>query len=512
MNSSPKNIKYISNVSAYVVDASDDIINVDTSLSEVTVILPNIPNSGLILFPKVFYINDATQNASVNNIIIIGANTTVNSGQDTRIFIDGGSAQAYIANINEYNVAVDGASGGGTVTGADNGLSLNVNTIELGGTLITPTNIATDSTNRLDITDSFGYAFSTRDANGNWGLATNSTNTGSQYVNDYISGNNSYNNSLIVVNFGSEKTFTNAIDCWSFGDYGNFENSSQTFSFGRTAILTYTSASFTIGDDLTIDSSSGIFCIGSTNTILSNTNTSTIGLLNYIDNATNSFILGNNNTLNKSNLNAERLYNFGDGLNLTTTADITSIVNIGFANTLNLVSLSAGIYIIGDSISIVDNCNYSLLFGESVTVTRSDHSFIFGIYHQLTDSSYIWAIGQSHIVNTSNVILVQGDSNTISGTTNSNIIGFTNTLTNSDYVSIFGNFNTYTGVTNKTIIGDNGENLIVDENGNIGNTLVMTSKLHITGLLEYTDNADALTNGLTVGAFYRTGDIVKVVH
>jgi hypothetical protein len=40
----------------------------------------------------------------------------------------------------------------------------------------------------------------------------------------------------------------------------------------------------------------------------------------------------------------------------------------------------------------------------------------------------------------------------------------------------------------------------------------MTSKLHITDLLEFTDNADALANSLTAGAFYRTGDIVKVVH
>jgi hypothetical protein len=39
-----------------------------------------------------------------------------------------------------------------------------------------------------------------------------------------------------------------------------------------------------------------------------------------------------------------------------------------------------------------------------------------------------------------------------------------------------------------------------------------TSKLHVVGLVEYADNAAAVTGGLTVGAFYRTGDLLKVVH
>ncbi|MEW6095982.1 MAG: hypothetical protein AB1567_05600 [bacterium] len=38
------------------------------------------------------------------------------------------------------------------------------------------------------------------------------------------------------------------------------------------------------------------------------------------------------------------------------------------------------------------------------------------------------------------------------------------------------------------------------------------SKLHVTGLPEYANNAEAIANGLTAGAFYRTGDVLKVVH
>jgi hypothetical protein len=39
-----------------------------------------------------------------------------------------------------------------------------------------------------------------------------------------------------------------------------------------------------------------------------------------------------------------------------------------------------------------------------------------------------------------------------------------------------------------------------------------TSKLQVVGLPEYADNDAAVNAGLTVGAFYRTGDLLKVVH
>jgi hypothetical protein len=506
------NLRYVAGVTEYVVDGNDGTINVDTSVNSVTIILPNINNSGFANTSKGFIINDISSNASVNNITITANGNSVNSAASVVISNNGGSAKCSVANINEWFIITEPQTGGGTLTNADNGLSLNVNTVELGGALITPTTITTDSTNTLNITDSFGNAFTTRDANGNWGLATSSTNTGSQYVNDYVSAGNIYDSSLIIVNFGSAKTFTNATDCWTFGDYGTFTDSDQTFSFGRDTYLKSAVASFTIGDYNTIEASTTIYALGYSNTLNIGTTTSIVGSNNNIENITNSFVLGNNNLLTPSNANTERLFNFGDALSLTTTAALTSFVNIGFVNTLNLITPSAGIYIIGDSNNIIDSCDYTLLFGESVTVTRSDHSFIFGIYHQLTDSGYIWAIGQSHIVNTSSYILVQGESNTINDVTNSTIIGNTNNLDNSSSVSIFGNFNFYSGITTKTILGDNGLNLIIDEFGNIGNLLTMTSKLHIDGLVEYADNADALANSLTIGAFYRTGDVVKIVH
>jgi hypothetical protein len=43
-------------------------------------------------------------------------------------------------------------------------------------------------------------------------------------------------------------------------------------------------------------------------------------------------------------------------------------------------------------------------------------------------------------------------------------------------------------------------------------TVAPTAALQVVGLVEYADNATAITAGLTAGAFYRTGDLLKVVH
>jgi hypothetical protein len=52
----------------------------------------------------------------------------------------------------------------------------------------------------------------------------------------------------------------------------------------------------------------------------------------------------------------------------------------------------------------------------------------------------------------------------------------------------------------------------VSNNGNVGiGTTDPKSKLHIVGLPEYLDNAAAIAGGLTVGAFYHTAGVLKVV-
>jgi hypothetical protein len=45
-----------------------------------------------------------------------------------------------------------------------------------------------------------------------------------------------------------------------------------------------------------------------------------------------------------------------------------------------------------------------------------------------------------------------------------------------------------------------------------GVTVPLTAPLTIEGIVEYTNNANAIAGGLTTGALYRTGDALKIVH
>ena len=80
-NSTPKNIKFITGLTVYNVSPSDDIINIDTTLSPVLIVLPNIQNAQLNLYRKNFYVNDITNSAFTNNITIIAA-----GGKDQEYF------------------------------------------------------------------------------------------------------------------------------------------------------------------------------------------------------------------------------------------------------------------------------------------------------------------------------------------------------------------------------------------------------------------------------------------
>ena len=67
-----------------------------------------------------------------------------------------------------------------------------------------------------------------------------------------------------------------------------------------------------------------------------------------------------------------------------------------------------------------------------------------------------------------------------------------------------------TGIGGTTSFID--EKMRIAASGNVGiATTAPTSKLHVVGLVNYADNAAALAGGLTVGAFYHTAGVVKVV-
>lgn len=332
------NLRYVAEVTEYVVDGNDGTINVDTSVNSVIIILPNINNSGFANTSKGFIINDISSNASVNNITITANGNSVNSAASVVISNNGGSAKCSVANINEWFIITEPQAGGSG--NADNGLNVSSGIIKLGGALIEQTIIVADANNSFNVEDEIGTFLQTRDVSGNfifnsvYGVPSIS---GSSLIFAFTSdGGTDFTNSTIAYNFGGACIYNTAVDTFNFGDYSNFTNTSISFNLGR------------------------------------------------------------------------------------------------------------------------DN-NYNNTVGISV----------FGNYNSIDGCNNITIIGSNNVVNAETDIF------------------------------ILGNYN---------------YNLVVDSLGNIGNTLTMTSKLHITDLLEFTDNADALANSLTAGAFYRTGDIVKVVH
>ncbi len=71
----------------------------------------------------------------------------------------------------------------------------------------------------------------------------------------------------------------------------------------------------------------------------------------------------------------------------------------------------------------------------------------------------------------------------------------------------YGRFSVYGGVSFPT------DKLVITTQGRVGiGTIDPQSMLQVVGLPEYADNTAAVAGGLTVGAFYRTGDLLKVVH
>lgn len=112
------NVRYIpAGTTQYVVDGNDGEINVDTSISAVTIILPNIVNSGYANTDKGFVINDISSNAGTNNITIVASNNTVNSQSSITISVNGGTAKCSIASMNEWFAVTEPSSSSGNISG-----------------------------------------------------------------------------------------------------------------------------------------------------------------------------------------------------------------------------------------------------------------------------------------------------------------------------------------------------------------------------------------------------------
>lgn len=115
LSSRTKNTKWVTGVTQYNVTGDDDVLNVDTSSNAVLIILPNISNAGLDLFPRKIYINDLSNNAGTNNITIASVGCNVNGGASTAIDTNNGTAECEISGNTDWlvNKSTDGQSSGG---------------------------------------------------------------------------------------------------------------------------------------------------------------------------------------------------------------------------------------------------------------------------------------------------------------------------------------------------------------------------------------------------------------
>jgi hypothetical protein len=98
------NTKYIdgANTSTYLLDTSDNIVNVDSTGGAVTIILSNIANSGLLLFPRRIFINDIGNNAATNNITIKPNLDKINNGTSFVMNTNGESVDLIPCSSNEW--------------------------------------------------------------------------------------------------------------------------------------------------------------------------------------------------------------------------------------------------------------------------------------------------------------------------------------------------------------------------------------------------------------------------
>ena len=434
------NIKYVTGVTEYVVDNNDGTINVDTSVNAVTIILPNILGSGYYGTAKGFIINDISDNASVNNIIIVAADNTINSTSSVSITQNGGTAKCSIANQNEWFIVREPEISGG-VSEADNGLNVNINTVELGGTLIKDTVIDVDT---------FGFNIK-KGANQSLGVTDNgSVISEKAYVTTSELGNvpmlMSIDNTGLIGNSGRTLGFLDTIWLANGNSFGSekYFGTNDNYSI---PIYTNNVARGIIGNN-------GDFAFGSS-TLLANTRMYVKGFDSTSSN--NALVVAN------SSGNIAVFRNDGNvGIGTSTPTALLQIEKATSGYLLNLKNLDATL------------------------ITR------FKLTNNSEDTTYSVNVYGNSSASPNRISISTGHGKDLDYDLGSSPAGTFRIARGDGYTT--------------PIFFVNG----VNSNVGIG-TSTPTSKLQVVGLPTYIDNAAALGGGLTIGAFYHTAGVLKVV-
>lgn len=283
----------------YSVLYNETQIDVDSSngLPTIVKLQPIDPSIGHITV----YINDYGNNCSIGNITIMASGGNLINGQPTlTLDTDGIGAEISISDQRSFIACLNNDSqGGGTVTGANNGLSLLGTVVQLGGNLITPTVINASAVNTLVISDSFGTMFKTRDSNGNFSIADfgGNSNVGSTAIFDYFSQGNQYINSTIITNFGAINLFDTVGQVFNFGQNNSLTNSNIIFNLGDGNVYTSVATANIYGNDNILNNVNDVFIIGNLNAYSNSSNLFVLGIGNNASlfGANDKVIIGNNN-------------------------------------------------------------------------------------------------------------------------------------------------------------------------------------------------------------------------
>lgn len=411
-----------------------------------------------------------------------------------------------------------GGGGGGSVTGANNGLHLFGSIVQMGGAFILPTTITATNVNYLDVVDAYGSFLKTRDALNNFSIADFGgnafvgTNTN---IFSYLAQSNTYDNSNILYNIGSNGNYVSAIDTWNFGDFNTYDSTNITFTLGRSNTYGTTIDAYVFGNSNTLNNGTTIRVVGNDN-VVGGGNAFIYGHNNNFSSGQGVYLFGRNANIDDTFLGFGNgdIFSLGTFLTITGGSNVDSIINIGFANSINVIAQTRGVYIMGDSHSINDFVTYSTLIGENCYYERVDHASSFGIGNTLSDVTFSYIFGESNTLILSNSITNIGVSNSIDGCTNILNIGNGNGISsiNNAVIIGLGNIN---ALSSEILIAQNDLGIRVDINGDVGigvpYTQTINSRNHIKGVETTTLSNQRLepVNGVyedTTGATIATND------
>ena len=149
---------------------------------------------------------------------------------------------------------------------------------------------------------------------------------------------------------------------------------------------------------------------------------------------------------------------------------------------------------LSDSGTSWTNSNIAFHFGGACDYLNATDTYNFGDYTQLTDTSVTFNMGRANTYQNTGSITVVGNNNNLSG---------------SSTVKVFGDYNTINSKSNKVIIGNYDNDLIVDGNTGILNSLPTLINSGLTGtLIGITSTGDFYNTNINLTNLIFTGGTV----